>query len=71
MPAGTRLKGDTLKLEVYHGLHMNLKKANMPDGEYKLGIGIINTIPNDSKDITLAINNPVKIVNEWIYFCDI
>ena len=43
----------------------------MPDGEYKLGIGIINTIPNDSKDITLAINNPVKIVNEWIYFCDI
>lgn len=48
-----------------------LKTDNMPDGEYKLGIGIINTIPNDSKDITLAINNPVKIVNEWIYFCDI
>lgn len=48
-----------------------LKTDNMPYGEYKLGIGIINTIPNDSKDITLAINNPVKIVNEWIYVCDI
>lgn len=34
---------------------------------YKLGIGIINQLENDSKDIALSINNPVKITGEWVY----
>lgn len=34
---------------------------------YKLGVGIINTLENDSKDIALAIDHPVKIIGEWIY----
>ncbi len=44
---------------------------NMNKGKYKFGVGIVNTIPNDSKDIVLSINNPIKIKNEWIYICNL
>lgn len=36
------------------------------NGVYKLGVGIINQRENDSKDITLAIQDPEIICNEWV-----
>ncbi len=38
---------------------------------YKLCVGIINTRENDSKDITLAIKDAVKITNEWVLVGDV
>lgn len=43
----------------------------IPSGKYKLAAGIVNTIPNDSKDIALAVKNPKKISGEWIYVSDL
>ena len=40
-------------------------------GTYKLGVGIVNTLPNDSKDIKLAIKRPNVIQGEWVYICDV
>lgn len=40
-------------------------------GTYKLGVGIVNTLPNDSKDIKLAIKHPNVIQGEWVYICDV
>lgn len=42
-----------------------------PEGTYKIGVGIINTLPNDSKDIKLAIKRPKIIKNEWVYIGDV
>ena len=40
-------------------------------GRYRLGIAIINTRENDSKDITLAVMDPEKITGEWVYAGDV
>lgn len=40
-------------------------------GRYRLGIAIINTRENDSKDITLAVKDPEKITGEWVYAGDV
>ncbi len=40
-------------------------------GKYKLGVGIINTRKNDSKDIALAIKDANKIQGEWVYVGDV
>ena len=34
--------------------------------KYKLAVAVINTRENDSKDITLAVENAVKVKDEWI-----
>lgn len=44
---------------------------SLPAGTYKLGVGIVNTLPNDSKDIKLAIKRPNIIQDEWVYICDV
>ncbi|MFV0291482.1 MAG: hypothetical protein ACK5IJ_11400 [Mangrovibacterium sp.] len=38
----------------------------VPAGNYQLGVAIINTRENDSKDIKLAISNPNTITGEWV-----
>lgn len=59
---------------------VDLKEINADDvfsvngidaGTYKLGVAIINTRENDSKDIALAIKDVVKITNEWVLVGDV
>lgn len=40
-------------------------------GQYSLGIAIINTIENDTKDIKLAVKNARLLNGEWLYAGDI
>ena len=40
-------------------------------GSYRLGIAIVNTLENDSKDITLAVKDATKITGEYVYAGDI
>lgn len=44
--------------------------SELPQGKYKLGIAIINTRENDSKDIKLAIKRPKLIKDEWVLLED-
>ena len=41
--------------------------TSVPAGSYKLATGIINTLENDSKDIAMAIQNPEKLKDEWVF----
>lgn len=43
----------------------------LPKGKYTLAVGIINTIENDSKDISIAVKSAEKIAGEWIKVSEI
>ena len=57
----SRLIGDTV-LESKESLDL----SSLPSGSYTIGVGIINTIENDSKDIRLAVKNPKVLSGEYI-----
>ena len=57
----SKLVGDTA-ISVTEEFEMKHISAS----DYKLGIGITNTCENDSKDITLSVENPEIIKDEWV-----
>ncbi len=46
--------------------HEEINISEIASGKYRLGVAIVNTKENDSKDIKLAIKNPVIITGEWV-----
>lgn len=44
----------------------SLDLSSLPSGSYTIGVGIINTIENDSKDIRLAVKNTEVLSGEYI-----
>lgn len=40
--------------------------SEVESDKYKLAVAVINTRKNDSKDITLAVENAIKVKNEWL-----
>lgn len=45
--------------------------GSLPSGGYSLGIAIVNTLENDSKDIRLAVKDAELITGEWLHVADI
>ena len=56
--------------ELVNGKKINVSNAfdtsELESKKYKLAVAVINTRENDSKDITLAVENAVKVKDEWI-----
>lgn len=48
-----------------------LDLSGIASGKYRLGVAVINTLENDSKDIRLAVRNARLITGEWIYVGDV
>lgn len=44
---------------------------NLAPGKYRLGAAIVNTLENDSKDITLAVKDATKITGEYVWAGDV
>ena len=45
--------------------------SDISSGQYRLGIAIINTLENDSKDIKLAVKDATLLTGEWLYAGDV